>query len=441
MSSINNLLKERNVRVLVVSNNPFSSTSNNGKTMSSNFREWGTNYIAQLYFSNEIPDFGGCLNYYKITERDQIQTINNAFKMGYSNKTNAINVKKIDDLNNFNKVEWLIRKCKRPFFYILRDIFWSLNIWKTRKLEKFLNEFRPEVVMFLAGNNLFAYQIVVWISKKWRIPVIPYFTDDYLGVYNGYDIFSMFQSYRIKRGIRNIKNCANSICVICDEMGKEYVEKFEFSKYYILYNKNSDYLSASNKRRENVNKVKILYAGNLEFGRWNMLCQIADIVNEIDNNINVSFDIYTTYKLTKSDLKMLSISNRVNFKGAVEGSKIRKLIDNADIVLHVESFDKMAKKSTRLSISTKIFDYLAMGKCILAYGPDDIASIRLLKTKSSAIVVDNKSDLSKILNMLVKNTEVICDYEKKSRALYEEIDRNSTDINDIIKEVITNSAI
>lgn len=438
MIDSNNSLKKRNVHVLVVSNNPFSRASSNGKTMSSNFKEWDTNSIAQLYFSNEIPDFDGCLNYYKITERDQIKTIKDVFKIGYSN---AKSVKKLKNDSNFNKVDFFIRKCKRPFFYILRDIFWSLNIWKTSQLNKFLYEFKPEVIMFLAGNNLFAYKIVVWISRRWQIPVIPYFTDDYLEVYDWYDIFNMLQSYRIKRAVKNIKTYANSICVICNEMGNEYVKKFKFSKYYILYNKSCNYLFMKNRRERSGNEVKILYAGNLEFGRWNILCQIADIVNRIDSNVKVSFDIYTTYKLTKRKLNMLSISSRVNFNGAVEAEKVYKLIDNADIVLHIESFDKMAKKSTRLSVSTKIFDYLAMGKCILAYGPGDIASIKLLENRSSAIVVDNRNDLLRILNLLVKNTEVICDYEKRSRALYEELYKNSTDINDIIIEAIANTSI
>jgi hypothetical protein len=62
------------------------------------------------------------------------------------------------------------------------------------------------------------------------------------------------------------------------------------------------------------------------------------------------------------------------------------------------------KYKTRLSISTKIPEYLASGKPILAVGPDDISSIRYLKRLGISYIINSldetsiKNELMKILN-------------------------------------------
>ena len=63
--------------------------------------------------------------------------------------------------------------------------------------------------------------------------------------------------------------------------------------------------------------------------------------------------------------------------------------NEADILLHVESFNEKMKKYTRLSISTKIPEYLASKRLIIAIGPVDIASIEYLKDNKAALILDN----------------------------------------------------
>lgn len=55
-------------RTLVVSNNPFSTTSNNGKTLASFFKDFPKDKIAQLYFSPALPDEESFPNYFQITD-------------------------------------------------------------------------------------------------------------------------------------------------------------------------------------------------------------------------------------------------------------------------------------------------------------------------------------------------------------------------------------
>ena len=59
--------------------------------------------------------------------------------------------------------------------------------------------------------------------------------------------------------------------------------------------------------------------------------------------------------------------------------------------MHVEAFDKKNRKITRLSMSTKISEYVASGAQVLAIGPSDVASMRCLADNRLGLCVHNPS--------------------------------------------------
>ena len=64
------------MRILVISNNSFSKTENNGKTLCSIFSGFEPNELAQLYFGvGEEPNEEFCSNYYRVTEFDILKSI------------------------------------------------------------------------------------------------------------------------------------------------------------------------------------------------------------------------------------------------------------------------------------------------------------------------------------------------------------------------------
>jgi hypothetical protein len=92
--------------------------------------------------------------------------------------------------------------------------------------------------------------------------------------------------------------------------------------------------------------------------------------------------------------------SNIVYMGGVSGNELEKRKSEADILLHVESDDEFSKSITRLSISTKIPEYLAVGRPVLAFGPSEVASMRLLKENKIGLVVDsNESDKSILKNL------------------------------------------
>jgi len=75
MSMVQDIKKMTDAKVLVISNNAFSQTKNNGKTLASLFEYFQPENIAQLYFNPELPDVDRFNKYYQITDLDMLRSL------------------------------------------------------------------------------------------------------------------------------------------------------------------------------------------------------------------------------------------------------------------------------------------------------------------------------------------------------------------------------
>jgi hypothetical protein len=111
----------------------------------------------------------------------------------------------------------------------------------------------------------------------------------------------------------------------------------------------------------------------------------------------------------------LNIENGCVFKGFVTGETYMKLLAESNVVVHVESFSPDMIRRTRLSISTKIADYLGAGKCILAIGDSELASIAHIK--DVAYTVNCLSELEKAVNTLIDDAGLRVSLQNQARKL------------------------
>lgn len=394
------------IKVLVISSNAFSKFLNNGKTYEALFKGWVPEDLAQLYFSSiEIPDFSFCNNYYNITEIDVIKSLVslNMFKAG----------KKIDNVNNDKSepylkkenfiIRWLKRNSKKISFF--RYLLWKTNLWKNSNLTKWLHEYNPDVIFFIAGDVAIVHDIVKWISKKMNLPYLVYFTDDYIinkykNGFFGY-LYNKILEQKYKYTINNAEKCY--------AIGE--IMSYEYSK---LFNKNFDVLincidfqniTTHDKKVLDKGRIIISYIGGLHLNRWKTLVELGELFSLINNrySINCSINLYAIQNPTPSELELLNKSP-LAFKGALNNKEIAEVVNNSDFLVHVESFDETSRAQTQFSISTKIPEYLSSNRPIIVYGPSEVASIRLINENKLGLVLtelDNKEDIiRKIMNLI-----------------------------------------
>ena len=120
------------MKILIVSHNCFSATSNMGKTLSYYFSPFGRDNIAQFYLYAERPDSDDiCKDYYRFTDFDAIKSIFFRGKYGDVIFPKTPNDNRVDSKQE-EKV-YSIAKRKTAIKYLFRDFVWLLSSWNTKK--------------------------------------------------------------------------------------------------------------------------------------------------------------------------------------------------------------------------------------------------------------------------------------------------------------------
>ncbi|SNB28776.1 conserved hypothetical protein. Putative glycosyltransferase [Flavobacterium psychrophilum] len=392
-------MRFKNTKILIISHNSFSKLFNNGKTLESIFGEFHKENLAQIFFSeNEIPDLEYCNNYFKITDTNVLKSFfwgysdcGSVVKSGESKNNGKVLIKRQSTLFDFFK-------SRVDYLTVFRDILWSFNSWKSKSLLNWVRNYNPDIVFYVGGNYGFSHKIARYVSKKFNLPLVTYFTDDYLIYPIDKNIFEYLQHQRIKLFYPKTIQQSSLCYAIGDLMANEYSNYFKKGFISIMNSvEKQDYV----RYKPNV-KIEMSYFGGLHLNRWQMLIKLANLVTDIKINV------YCVEKPNEEILKLFLKSN-INFRGAVEGENLKKAILSSDILLHVESNDLYYKSLTKLSISTKIPEYLMSGRFILGFGPPDVASMRILSDNHIGKVISSEltdGEIKTELDSIISNSDL-----------------------------------
>lgn len=411
-------------KVLVVSNNCFSSTRNNGKTLYSFFKNVDEKHIAQLFFKEESPDIIEKYNYFKITDKDILVKIFN--KLGLKKKQKEdISLKKIENTKN-----------KSEILRLAREILWKTKTWKTSELINWLDEFKPEVIFFCAGDSCFAYDIVNFIQEKYKVKVIVYITDDYILPRKCLNIFWWIRRNIIFFKMKKIIKISKEFFIISPKMEEKYQIIFN-KKGNLLLNLPEKILSKKIIKNYDFNNLIVVYMGGFHYGRDLILLKIAEVIEDIcmKQKINITFQIYSTQKLDKEIENKIIRLKKTKFCGSLTKQEVENKLQEDIILLHVESFKRKFIEKTILSFSTKISEYLMSKNIILGVGPKEIASINFLYDPVCCITDFNnlEKELEKFFKELPQRSEYLRKYfEVKNEKLQNELLKSK----ELLKEYI-----
>ncbi|MHB8126276.1 MAG: glycosyltransferase family protein [Desulfitobacteriaceae bacterium] len=410
-------------RVLVVSHNVFSTTSNMGKTLLAFFNEWDSDKIAQLYLHSEIPDTDICKRYYRVTDFDMIGAIIKGKKTG-TILTAADVIKdrastRID--SGLKKSLYNTGLKRKPYMYIIRNAIWSFNKWKTPELFGWIDKFKPQVMFYAAGSFVYSMRIAMYIQEKYKLPMIVFFGDDYYFLdLPQFSLFDVINKEIFKNTFKKLFSNLSSFIAASDKM---------YTKYKYTFDKNGCAILTSTPK--NTTKMvqnrplKVSYIGNLFFDRWKALIEIGKYLK----NMGVILDVYSN-ETRESIIKELNRDNGIQFHGPVPSSKVKEIIADSTIIVHVEAMDTINTKKVEYSMSTKIAESLASGVCLFAYGPRNVSSIEYLKDNEAAFVVTDKNELQDALHIIINDKVLRNRYIHNALKLAEK--RHDYDTNTVI---------
>jgi len=415
-------------KILIISNNVLSSQNNNGKTLLSFFKDHPKSHLAQLYFSNE--ELGGVYvsTSYRISDEDVLKSV-----FSYKVKAGA----GLDYIKNFDEI---LKKEPSKIKYesfkssnlarLLREVVWKVSGINKQSLSKWVSEFNPDVVFFCAGDSLFAYDIYQAVcSYLPNVKKVVYITDDYILPRETLNLFWLLRRRLTYSKMKKAVPESDVFVTISEEMRFEY--KKLFNKDSILAFNMSKDLKVHDFKKTERSDLLLVYAGGLHFKRWKTLSLLAKALSDFNflNSRDVTLEIYSNQSVSGDVLSEIEVQGVSKFCGGLSENGVQYALNNADILVHAESFEKKCIESTRLSVSTKIAEYISVGSKILAIGPSSIASMRFLDKHVICV-----SDFENIQSKLTVLLDDKCDFKQDLDFLEKKMLKNKNDfIMNIIK--------
>ncbi len=169
--------------------------------------------------------------------------------------------------------------------------------------------------------------------------------------------------------------------------------------------------------RNDAGKKTLIYAGSLYLGRYKTLLELSKFFAKLGES-SIEMIIYTNKQAWDEFQDCFADYPFVQYRGFISQQELIKEIGNAYGLLFVESFDEEMLVYTRLSMSTKIPEYLSSGRPILAVGNKIQGSIAYLKEHSAAYVISSFDDMSLVVPLFLERQgwDVV---SKNARTLFE----------------------
>lgn len=409
-------------RILTISNECFSAQSSNGRTITNLLQCFSPAELAQFYLHGN-PDKDFCGNYYTVSDRDAMNAF--LYRQKKTAKASAEKCVRNDEDKQVitassdiatvssdphgvkknvapseptaasgqqNAPQKIARSCKN---LVLRDIVWKSYRWWKKDFTKFLDDFRPEVVLLQAGDSPFMYAIARKIAKKYQAKLTMFNTENYVlkeVLYSGAkknDIWHRILRHRLRAQYRRFMKKAD-YCTY----NTEWLEA-AFQEAYPHPGKSSTfYVSTELKPVEHApeDSYVITYCGNLGVGRTAPLLTIAKVMQQ--SVPEAKLHIYGKFPSAKEQSRFLSLPN-VECHGTVPYTQVPGILSASTMVLHCENPKRV--ENLKYAFSTKIADSLACGRPFLVYASQEYPFVRYLAEHDCAHIASTPEQLAELL--------------------------------------------
>ena len=417
------------LRLLVVSNEPLNKSSSNGRTMANLLAAFAPSELAQFYIHG-APDLSLCANYYRVSDRDALAAFKSlkpyrksgVMEDGGKKPSNGVSEKKY------------AHSCRNM---VLRDIVWKSFRWWNRAFDRFLDEFAPTAVLLQAGDAPFMFRIARKIAKKRKLPLFMYNSEGYVLKEVLYSSASHKDPWhnalqrRLRREYRRFMKDADFCFYITEYLEACYQEKYPHpGKSCALYTPSDMTPLPDNSGTP----FRLVYCGNLGVGRVAPLCEVAQVLGEVDTD--ATLDIYGRFVSPEDEETLCAFSN-VRYFGVVPYAEIPRVMSEASMLLHCENPERLV--NLRHAFSTKIADSLASGRPFLVYASREYPFVQYLERHNAAHIAESEAELKNVFEDCFSREGLLTSCTPKARELAQENhnkERNASQLRKVIEGTI-----
>lgn len=403
------------IKILVVSGNCWNTNNCFGNSYSNIFSGLDEEVeIANLYAASGVVNDPTVKYAYRITEKELVVSMIKRHALIGS----RVGIESIsgtgEDLTDTEKS--LLRFAKLLRWRILywgREVLWWLGKWNNEDFKKFIDDFQPDIIFVPIYGNIYVNRLQLVVKKLAGVPMLGYISDDNYTL-KKFSLSPLFWIDRLnfRRYVKKVIDASDYLYVISEVQKNDYDRIFK--KDCRILTKGSEFLEMPNYATPE-KPYQLFYAGNIGDARWKSLAKIGKAIQKINKDGHqMELTIYTPTPLTAKMKKELNIPGCIKTAGRIPYAEVVKRQRQADILVHVEPTDLKNKFSAYHGLSTKLVDYMEVGKPILAYGLEMQASIAHLKKHDAALVASTEDELVQNLRMLCNDQHILQEYGEKA---------------------------
>lgn len=374
--------------------------------------------VAQIYTSPGLPINNICERYFQITDSQMARSI---FGMG---RAGGVIYKSTDNVS----IEFAKQNAQRKGIYgfmkhlslywrtpimLAKDFIWDYGKYNTSALDKFVKDFNPDVVFCPRYVSKRLMRLERIVSKMTNAPFIAFTADDEISMENvRWWQLEYYRRWFARRQFKKHVKLYSHYFTFSIDQATEYQKEYGIPTSTLL--KCADF-SKIKQEKPIGSPIRLVYAGHIYCNRWKSLCEIGKALKTINKeNVKMVLDVYTMDTLTSEQRKALSSDNYIYIKGRVTPTELKKVYEEADIALHVESLDKHYRMVTRVSFSTKIIDLMASTCAIMAICWEKHAGYEYLKANDASFCCPDYKSILPQLEKICATPDLINEYRVKA---------------------------
>ena len=405
-------------RVLVVDCSPFCRHLNNGIVKSSWFQGWPKEALAQIVYSNVQPGFDVCEQYWILRKISILLGAvgiagEKSLCLPGSLPGTIYDPAAAHAFEARPRIEQMLAGLSSSLRTPLGEAILRLPAVYSRPLADWIRRFAPQIV-FTVGEMAPILRLAVKIAQSERIPLIPYFSDDWVNCIYPSGPFHSTLRRSFKYWLGRSLDLSTVRITASDAMAREYEERYG-GRFETFMNLTERFETTPEPERA---CVRLCFIGSLDPNRWQPLRSIGLALAKLrERGILGELVIYTFPEDFRRFGKHFESCEAIVAGGTATPAEVRNLQLDANVLIHVESFDEASRRITRLSLSTKIPQYLMAGRCVLAFGPPEAASIRYIADSGAGIAVssDNEDALCAEVERLITRPALRREYAVRAR--------------------------
>jgi len=308
------------------------------------------------------------------------------------------------------------------------------------RVEEAILQFRPEVVHSCLGNIQIPV-LALHCAKLCNVNLIPHFMDDWPSTMYAGRPDLVIQRRLLLSTLQRIMKVAPIGMGISDLMATEYSAAYGVPFYSFMNCTSVAPEIEPMAAPDPTVGPRFIYTGCLHHNRWRSLKEIGDALRHVNSEgIRGKLYVYAPAE-DISEFGGRVAGPSVEVVGSLAQHEVMGVMKSGHVMVHVESFERDMRKYTRLSMSTKIPQYMAAGRPIFCYGPSEVASCSFIEENECGIVVgsQNRSELAAAMRCILQDASLRNRLGTKAWAIARQ-KFTSEDVRERFRDVIAQTA-